>query len=56
MTTDQLVALAAGQLIAAGMFVLGIAVGVSLTRKDSTNDNSDTEAAAKWHRIHDSLR
>jgi hypothetical protein len=56
MTFDQLVALAAGQLIAAGMFALGIAVGVSLTRKDSTHDDSDKDEAARWHRVHDSLK
>lgn len=56
MTFDQLVALAIGQIIAAGMFAGGILVGVSLTRKDSTNDNSDKDEAARWHRIHDSLK
>lgn len=56
MNGEQLAMLAIGQIIAAGMFAGGILVGVSLARKDATNDNSDKDEAARWHRLHDSLR
>ena len=50
MTTENLAMLAVGQIIAAGMFSLGVLVGSSL-RKDSTNDNSNegTKDKDKWH-------
>jgi len=52
-TTENLAMLAVGQIIAAGMFSLGVLVGSSLTRKDSTNDNSNegTKDKDKWHHV-----
>ena len=51
MTTENLAMLAVGQIIAAGMFSLGVLVGSSL-RKDAKDDN-DNEGTTKgkgwWH-------
>ena len=51
MTTENLAMLAVGQIIAAGVFALGVLVGVSLHRKDATNDDSNegTEKEKWWH-------
>jgi hypothetical protein len=51
MTTEHLAMLATGQIIAAGMFALGVLVGSSLSRKDSTHDNSNegTKGKGRWH-------
>lgn len=53
MTTENLAMLATGQIIAAGMFALGVLVGSSLHRKDSTDDNDSNEgkkaSRIKWH-------
>lgn len=51
MTTENLAMLAVGQIIAAGMFALGVLVGTSLNRKESKDDNSDqgTKDKDKWH-------
>lgn len=52
MSTENLAMLAVGQIIAAGMFALGVLVGSSLHRKDATNDNSDkgtTKESGWWH-------
>lgn len=52
MTTENLAMLATGQIIAAGMFALGVLVGSSLHRKDSEHDNSNEGKKAshiKWH-------
>jgi hypothetical protein len=51
-TTESLAMLATGQIIAAGMFALGVLVGTSLNRKDSTDDDSNERKKAshiKWH-------
>ena len=51
MTTEDLAMLATGQIIAAGMFALGVLVGSSL-RKESKDDNSNERTKAsriKWH-------
>lgn len=52
MTTENLAMLAVGQIIAAGMFALGVLVGSSL-RKDSTDDNSNEgkKDKDKWHHV-----
>lgn len=49
MTTETLAMLATGQIIAAGMFALGVLVGSSL-RKDSTDDNDGNEGKKASHR------
>lgn len=56
MNADELAMLAVGQIIAAGMFSLGVLVGCSLNRKDSKDENGDkTEKGGKgggvWHRV-----
>jgi hypothetical protein len=50
MTTENLAMLAVGQIIAAGMFSLGVLVGSSL-RKESKDDISDegTKEDKGWH-------
>ena len=50
MTTENLAMLAVGQIIAAGMFSLGVLVGSSL-RKDAKDDNSNegTTKDQGWH-------
>ncbi len=50
MTTENLAMLAVGQIIAAGMFALGVLVGCSL-RKDAKDDYSDegTTKDKGWH-------
>ena len=50
MTTENLAMLAVGQIIAAGMFSLGVLVGSSL-RKDAKDDNSNegTTKDKGWH-------
>jgi hypothetical protein len=49
MTTENLAMLAVGQIIAAGMFALGVLVGCSL-RKDAKDDsNKGTKEAGEWH-------
>jgi hypothetical protein len=56
-STENLAMLAVGQIIAAGMFSLGVLVGCSLSRKDAKDDsNSDkTKESVKdggvWHRV-----
>jgi len=51
MTTEHLAMLATGQIIAAGMFALGVLVGTSLTRKESKDDDSNegTKGKGRWH-------
>jgi len=51
MTTEHLAMLATGQIIAAGMFALGVLVGSSLTRKESNDDDSNEGKKDKnrWH-------
>jgi hypothetical protein len=51
MTTEHLAMLAVGQIIAAGMFSLGVLVGSSLTRKESNDDNGNegTKGKDRWH-------
>lgn len=53
MTTEELAMLAVGQIIAAGMFALGVLVGSSLNRKDAKDDDSDKGTKANesgwWH-------
>jgi len=51
MSTEHLAMLAVGQIIAAGMFALGVLVGTSLHRKDSNDDDSNegTKDKDKWH-------
>lgn len=50
MTTENLAMLAVGQIIAAGVFALGVLVGCSL-RKDAKDDNSNegTKEVKGWH-------
>jgi hypothetical protein len=54
MSVRDFVMLSLGEIILAATFALGILVGASLRRKDSLNDDSNsngrTEAAAQWHR------
>jgi len=50
MTTENLAMLAVGQIIAAGMFALGVLVGSSL-RKDAKDDsNEGTKEESEWHK------
>jgi hypothetical protein len=53
MSVRDFVMLSLGEIILAATFALGILVGASLRRKDSLNDDSNsngrTEAAAQWH-------
>jgi hypothetical protein len=51
MTTENLAMLATGQIIAAGMFALGVLVGSSLSRKDAKDDNGNegTKDKDRWH-------
>jgi hypothetical protein len=52
MTTENLAMLAVGQIIAAGVFALGVLVGSSLHRKEATNDDSNQGTAKDkgwWH-------
>jgi hypothetical protein len=51
MSTENLAMLATGQIIAAGMFALGVLVGSSLKRKDSNDDDSNegTKGKGRWH-------
>jgi hypothetical protein len=49
MSTENLAMLAVGQIIAAGMFALGVLVGCSL-RKDAKDDsNEGTKEDKGWH-------
>jgi acyl dehydratase len=50
-TTENLAMLATGQIIAAGMFALGVLVGTSLSRKESQDDNGNegTKGKGRWH-------
>ena len=49
MSTENLAMLAVGQIIAAGMFALGVLVGSSL-RKDAKDDsNEGTKEDKGWH-------
>ena len=56
MTAEELAMLAVGQIIAAGMFALGVLVGGSFTtRKESKHDDSnegtdEDEGSTRWHR------
>jgi len=51
MSTEDLAMLAVGQIIAAGMFALGVLVGCSL-RKESKDDDSNegTKEESEWHK------
>ena len=51
MTTENLAMLAVGQIIAAGMFSLGVLVGRSINRKDAKDDSSNEGTKDKdwWH-------
>jgi len=51
MTTENLAMLAVGQIIAAGVFALGVLVGCSLHRKDAKDDSNEgtTKDAGWWH-------
>ena len=53
MSTENLAMLAVGQIIAAGVFALGVLVGSSLHRKEATNDDSNEGTTIKdadwWH-------
>lgn len=52
MTTEELAMLAVGQIIAAGMFALGVLVGSSLNRKDAKDDSDQGSKANEvgwWH-------
>jgi predicted amino acid-binding ACT domain protein len=57
MTTENLAMLAVGQIIAAGMFALGVLVGCSLQRKDAKDDSNSDKAqegrkdGSLWHRV-----
>jgi hypothetical protein len=49
MTIEQLAVMACGVTVNGLTFALGIAVGISLTRKDSKNGNQNE--ASRWHRV-----
>ena len=51
MNTENLAMLAVGQIIAAGMFSLGVLVGRSINRKDAKDDsnNEGTKDQNWWH-------
>ena len=49
MTTENLIWLAIGEIIAAGVFSIGVLAGVSLSRKDSTNDCNEGTEEGYWH-------
>jgi hypothetical protein len=51
MTLSQLALICAGFLLNAATFVLGVMVGLSLSRKDShdRNSNEATEGSRQWH-------
>jgi hypothetical protein len=52
MSVRDFVILSIGEIILAATFALGILVGASLRRKESSHDDSNgrTEAAAQWNR------
>jgi hypothetical protein len=51
MSTENLAMLAVGQIIAAGMFALGVLVGCSL-RKDAKDDSDEgTKEDKGWHDV-----
>jgi hypothetical protein len=54
MSLEQIVCVSLGSIFQVATFVLGLAVGISLSRKDSKNDNgnSRTKTAAYWHGDH----
>ena len=53
MTLEQLALVACGVTVNGLTFALGVAVGISLTRKDSRNDDRDNDQAQagqiNWH-------
>jgi hypothetical protein len=51
MTTENLAMLAVGQIIAAGVFALGVLVGCSLNRKDAKDDSNEgtKKDESGWH-------
>jgi hypothetical protein len=49
MTVSQLALICAGFSLNALTFVLGVLVGVSLSRKDSTNDCNEGTEEGYWH-------
>lgn len=53
MTIEQLALVACGVLMNGLTFALGVAVGISLKRKDIANDNRDSQQAqagqSNWH-------
>ena len=57
MTIADFVWIAVGETLLVGTFLLGIAVGISLTRKESRHDNGnegtqgDGKAWNNWHRV-----
>lgn len=51
MTLSQLALICAGFSLNAGTFVLGVFVGLALTRKDSTNDRNEGTKANYWHDV-----
>ena len=54
MSIEQIVCVSLGQIFQVAVFALGIAVGISLSRKESKNDdsNSGKKTAAYWHGHH----
>jgi hypothetical protein len=49
MTTENLAMLAVGQIIAAGMFSLGVLVGSSLRKESKDDSNEGTTKDKGWH-------
>jgi hypothetical protein len=49
MSTENLAMLAVGQIIAAGMFALGVLVGCSLQKDVKDDNDKGTKEAGEWH-------
>jgi len=50
MTTENLAMLAVGQIIAAGMFSLGVLVGCSLQKDVKDDNDKGTKEESEWHK------
>ena len=50
MSTENLAMLAVGQIIAAGMFALGVLVGCSLQKDVKDDNDKGTKEAGEWHK------
>jgi len=52
MTIEQIVCVSFGSILQAVVFALGVAVGISLTkRRDSHNDSDEGKTEKAWHQV-----